>query len=80
MCSVNGKRSQSDPIESRGQEPSAPSELAELGGGEASAGFDNRKIVSFEELAGGQKTVIIDFHGQHYRLRLTKSGRLVLTK
>ena len=39
-----------------------------------------KKIVSFEDLARGQKVVVIDFNGQHYRLRLTKFGRLVLTK
>ena len=40
----------------------------------------NRKIISFDELSEGKQVVIIDFRGQHYRLRLTKAGRLVLNK
>ena len=42
--------------------------------------FAQQKIVAFEDLSGGQKVVLIHFNGQQYRLRLTKSGRLVLTK
>ncbi len=38
------------------------------------------RVVCFEDLAQGDKVVVIDFQGNHYRLRLTKSGRLVLTK
>lgn len=38
------------------------------------------KIVSFESLAEGHRFIVIEFKGQQYRLSLTKSGRLVLTK
>ena len=59
---------------------SAPHRQPEVGRSELVAPIDNRKIISFSDLAGGKKNVFIDFHGQQYRLRLTKSGRLVLTK
>ena len=39
-----------------------------------------RKIFSFNEIAEGKPVVIIDLNDQHYQLRLTKSGKLVLNK
>lgn len=38
------------------------------------------KVVSFEEIAGDQKEVLIDNHGDIYRLRRTRLGKLILTK
>ena len=34
----------------------------------------------FEELASGQRIVLIRHHGQEYRLTATKTGKLVLNK
>jgi len=38
------------------------------------------KVVRFEEIAGDQKEVLIDNHGDIYRLRRTRLGKLILTK
>lgn len=35
---------------------------------------------SSEALFEGRGEVIIDHHGEEYRLRVTKSGKLILTK
>jgi len=32
------------------------------------------------ELFQGDKSVVIDHHGEHYLLRITKSSKLILTK
>ncbi|MCG8650617.1 MAG: hemin uptake protein HemP [Pirellulales bacterium] len=36
--------------------------------------------VQFEDLAGGHHTLIVEYNGQEYYLRTTKTGRLLLTK
>lgn len=36
--------------------------------------------VAFEELAQGRKEVLIEHHGQVYRLRATRNGGLILNK
>jgi len=36
--------------------------------------------VRFEDLAHGEKEVVIEFENQHYRLRVTKNGKLILNK
>ena len=38
------------------------------------------RVISFEDLAEGKRVVVIEHRNQHYRLQLTKSGRLILTK
>ncbi|MBI4358342.1 MAG: hemin uptake protein HemP [Candidatus Omnitrophica bacterium] len=41
---------------------------------------NNRKIILSEELFAGAKQVIIEHCGRHYRLLITKTGKLVLNK
>ena len=38
------------------------------------------QVVSFEDLAQGAKEVVIEYENQHYRLRVTKNGKLILNK
>ena len=38
-----------------------------------------REVV-FDDLADGQSELIIEHHGQKYRLRATRNGRLILNK
>ena len=37
-------------------------------------------VVDFEELAHGAKELLIAYQGTHYRLRLTRNHKLILTK
>ena len=37
-------------------------------------------IVQFEKLAQGAKEVVVEYEEQHYRLRVTKNGKLILNK
>ena len=37
-------------------------------------------LLDFEQLARGGKEVLIDFHSQIYRLRVTRNGKLILNK
>jgi len=46
-------------------------------GGEPS---DARRIVSTEQLFGGDQEVALDHGGTMYRLRITRQGKLILTK
>jgi hemin uptake protein HemP len=39
-----------------------------------------QEAVVFEELARGAKEVLIEHHGQTYRLRATRNGGLILNK
>jgi hemin uptake protein HemP len=56
--------------------------------GEASSVFgSNRtvnheppKVIRWDDLAGGDRTVLIEFNELQYQLRLTKAGKLILTK
>ena len=41
---------------------------------------ESRLIVSSEELMQGRRELWIDHHGELYRLRITRSGKLYLTK
>ena len=36
--------------------------------------------VEFEQLAGGQRAVLVLYRGQQYRLTATRTGKLVLNK
>jgi hemin uptake protein HemP len=47
----------------------------------ADRGPDGRpRTVTFEDLADGQRLVLIHYRGQEYRLTATKSGKLILNK
>lgn len=37
-------------------------------------------VLTFESMASGQREVVIEYRGQHYRLRATRSGKLILNK
>jgi len=37
-------------------------------------------VVDFEDLARGAKELLIAYQGTHYRLRLTRNHKLILTK
>lgn len=37
-------------------------------------------VVSFSQLAQGAKEVVVEFEDQHYRLRVTRNGKLILNK
>jgi len=39
-----------------------------------------KRRVRAEELFGGASEIIIEHHGEEYRLRITKQGKLILTK
>lgn len=41
---------------------------------------DPPKSITFEALAEGQTEVLIEFHGQVYRLRSTRNKKLILNK
>ncbi|MCA8989633.1 MAG: hemin uptake protein HemP [Planctomycetaceae bacterium] len=36
--------------------------------------------LTFEQLSGGQREVLVEHDGQIYRLRLTKNNKLILNK
>jgi hemin uptake protein HemP len=36
--------------------------------------------VRFDELSQGENEVVIEYQDQHYRLRVTKNGKLILNK
>ncbi len=38
------------------------------------------RTVSYEQLSGGAREVVIEFAGQFYRLRTTRNGKLILNK
>ncbi|MBD3674705.1 MAG: hemin uptake protein HemP [Planctomycetaceae bacterium] len=37
-------------------------------------------VVSFSQLAQGAKEVVVEYEDQHYRLRVTRNGKLILNK
>jgi hemin uptake protein HemP len=39
-----------------------------------------QRVVRVEELLGGNREVLIQHGDEYYRLRLTRNGRLLLTK
>lgn len=41
---------------------------------------DESPRVEFEELAKGNREVVIEYEGQDYRLRVTRNGKLILNK
>jgi hemin uptake protein HemP len=41
---------------------------------------DPVQVVRFEDLAHGRKEVVVEYENQHYRLRVTKNGKLILNK
>jgi hemin uptake protein HemP len=41
---------------------------------------ESRRLIRSEELLGGAQEVLIEHEGQTYRLRLTRSGKLILHK
>ncbi len=41
---------------------------------------DPPKMITFESLAEGHPEVLIEFHGQIYRLRCTRNKKLILNK
>jgi hemin uptake protein HemP len=41
---------------------------------------DPPKMIAFEALAEGHSEVLIEFHGQVYRLRCTRNKKLILNK
>lgn len=41
---------------------------------------DSRKLIRSEELLAGSEEVLIEHEGQTYRLRVTRSGKLILHK
>ena len=41
---------------------------------------DTPRRVPVAELLAGSREIILDHDGQHYRLRLTSNGKLILTK
>lgn len=51
-------------------------------GGSFDAGSPKRPVrrISSESLFEGRQEIIITHRGEEYRLRLTKSGKLILTK
>lgn len=46
----------------------------------AEADAENRRLIRSEELLLGAQEVLIEHEGQTYRLRLTRSGKLILHK
>ncbi|MDB4679846.1 hemin uptake protein HemP [Planctomycetaceae bacterium] len=38
------------------------------------------RVVLFEDLSHGEKEVMVEYENQHYRLRVTKNGKLILNK
>lgn len=51
-----------------------------LSDSESPEASDVPEVISFEELAGDRNEITIEYEGQHYRLRVTKNGRLSLNK
>lgn len=41
---------------------------------------DSRKLIRSDELLAGSEEVLIEHEGQTYRLRVTRSGKLILHK
>jgi|SaaInlStandDraft_1057018.scaffolds.fasta_scaffold524628_2 hemin uptake protein HemP len=41
---------------------------------------DPLRVVRFEDLSHGDKEVMVEYENQHYRLRVTKNGKLILNK
>jgi hemin uptake protein HemP len=39
-----------------------------------------RRVVKSEELLAGEKEIVILHNGEEYRLRVTRNGKLILTK
>jgi len=58
--------------------PASPGPIANLSVPQRSS--ESPIIVDFEELARGAKELLITYQGQHYRLRLTRNHKLILTK
>lgn len=42
--------------------------------------IDSRGVVPADSLFQGSQEILIRHNGDHYRLRITKSGKLILTK
>lgn len=42
--------------------------------------IDSRGVVPADSLFQGGQEILIRHNGDHYRLRITKSGKLILTK
>lgn len=55
-------------------------ESSSVGGAAERPPTADPQVVAFEDLAEGQRMVLIRHQGEEYRLSLTKSGKLVLTK
>ncbi len=50
-------------------------ELSQAGGG-----LPQQRLVASDEILGGEKEVLISHHGEVYRLRETRNGKLILGK
>jgi len=41
---------------------------------------EKTQVIRFADLARGAKEVVVEYEKQHYRLRVTKNGKLILNK
>lgn len=41
---------------------------------------DGKRLIRSEDLFNGQSEIRIDHHGEIYRMRITKAGKLILNK
>lgn len=49
-------------------------------GGNRTVNHEPPKVIRWDDLAGGDRTVLIEFNELQYQLRRTKAGKLILTK